>query len=91
MSSLPSWSTVSATTRLAVVGVRDVGPNGEAPTAERLDPCLGLFELLDTARADRDVSTRLGQGPWRTRRPSRTKTDGSVSKPMGRTTPDWRA
>ena len=46
---------------VAVVGVGDVGLDRDAAPAERLHLRPRLFELLDPARADRDVRTRLGQ------------------------------
>jgi hypothetical protein len=71
---------------VAVVGVRDVGPNREAPSAERLDRCLGLFELLDTARADRDVSARVSQARGeRDAQPGRAAGDDHDLSSEGRT------
>ncbi len=45
----------------AVLGLGDVGGDGDAAAAERLDVALGLLEPLRAAGADRDVGAGLGE------------------------------
>ena len=47
--------------RLAVLGLGDVGGDRDRAAARRLDELLGLLELLDAPRAERDVGAGLSQ------------------------------
>ena len=47
--------------RLAVLGLGDVGGDRDRPPARRLDELLGLLQLLDAPRAERDVGAGLSQ------------------------------
>ena len=47
--------------RLAVLGLGDVGGDGDRPPARRLDELLRLLQLLHAPRAERDVGAGLRQ------------------------------